>query len=134
MSEGPSSSRTPPTGEPAIYTLISAALFLYFGFFVQLLTYESDPLVQRASVAAFVWMARIVGVGLLLIAGLDYLRVPFSAPLNLAVSALAAAGCIVCGAIWLVNGYAPNGVLLLLFGLLNAASVRGAWRALRRQA
>lgn len=118
------SSRPSQAGDPPWLMLISAGLFLYVGFMLGLQPLDSAPALYQASVHAFVWMARIVGVGLLLtffmaLAGGRY------ALLDRALAAIAAIGCLVCGAVWLLHGD-TQGVLLLLFGAFNAS---GAWRS-----
>ncbi len=109
-----------------LLTLISAGLFLYVGFMLGLAPATGAPFVYKWSVIGFVWMARIVGVGLLVMAALTTARVPAVAVLDLFVSALAAVGCIVVGVIWLAYSD-MDGFIVLLFGLLNGS---GAQRAL----
>lgn len=108
-------------------TVISALLFLYFGFWNPFLVDASESLSQQYSVIAFNWMARIVGIGLLAVAGLSYLRLPFAAALDFFLAVLAAAGCLAAGAIWIFNGYSSTGFIVLVFGLWNASAARSSW-------
>jgi len=84
------------------------------------------------SVTAFVWVARIVGIGMLVVAGLIVLRLPFAHPLNFLMALLATVGCLAAGAVWLAYGD-RSGVLILLFGLLNGSAARSAWLNSRRR-
>lgn len=118
--------------ESPLWTIIIALLFLYLGFFAPFVPNIDDPAVQKVSIHAFNWMARLVGIGLLLIAALSFARVPFVQPLNFVVTLIAAAGCLGAGAIWMANGY-TTGLLILIFGVLNAASARSAWLSWRRR-
>lgn len=120
-----------PDGESPWLTLVSAGLFLYVGFGLGLTGVSGNPLYD-GSVAALTWGARIVGIGLLVSFGLSYFRTPGAALLDLMLAGLAAGGCLVIGAIWLAFADA-QGVLLLLFGLLNASATRAAWARLQWQ-
>ncbi len=62
-----------PTAEFPWMTIVSAGLFLYVGFGLAL-EGASGNAIYDGSVAAFTWGARIVGIGLLVIALLTYLR------------------------------------------------------------
>ena len=126
----PTERRIQPTGESPFWSIISALLFLYIGFGLRL-TGVSDSALYNGSVTVFVWLARIIGIGLLIVAGLAYIRLPFAAPLSFAMGLLATAGCLAIGAIWLVHGDG-SGLLILLFGVLNGGSTRSAWVAWRR--
>ncbi|RMF81716.1 MAG: hypothetical protein D6744_06825 [Planctomycetota bacterium] len=110
-------------------TFISAALFLYVGFGLGLTGISGDP-IYDGSVTALVWMARIVGVGLVLLGAGTMARLPGMTTLNLIVSVLAAGGCAVVGVIWLLWSDG-QGWLLLIFAALNASSARDAWRRWR---
>jgi hypothetical protein len=115
----------PPAGESFLLSLISAGLFLYVGFGLGL-TGISESAVYNGSVTALVWGARGIGIGLLVALGLTYLRVPGVALLDFVLAGLATVGCLIIGVIWLVYSDI-QGVLLLLFGLLNASAARQAW-------
>ena len=127
----PNQPRPPAPVESPFWTIIAALLFLYFGFFGYFIPLADDPPIQRISIHAFNWMARIVGIGLLLAAALAYLQRPAAHPLNFGLAALAALGCLGAGAIWMANGYGM-GLLILVFGLLNAVAARSSWVAWRR--
>ena len=116
---------SPPGGESLLLSLVSAGLFLYVGFGLAM-EGLSDSAFYNGSVAAFTWGARIVGIGLLLTTGMTYFRVPGAAVLDFGLAALAAGGCLLIGVIWLIYGD-WQGVLLLLFGLLNWSAARHAW-------
>jgi hypothetical protein len=116
---------TEPTGD-IFMTLVSAALFLYVGFWSSFDLTGESALLDRA-IVVFNWGARIVGVGLLLVAGLLYLRVRGAALLDLVLAALATLICAVPGAIWIGHGYTRDGFLVLVFALINASATRGAW-------
>ena len=128
-----SAPQPPPTARPLpidggdsiLMSLISAGLFLYVGFMLGLVGISGNP-IYDGSVAAFTWGARIVGIGLLVVVGLNLVRLPGAAMLDLFLSALAALGCLVVGVIWLAFGD-MQGFLLLLFGLLNASAMKAAW-------
>lgn len=124
-------SEAPPSRGSVFATLISAALFLWVGFGLGLVG-VSESAFYNASVTVFVWTARIVGIGLLMVAALVYARVPGALMLDLVMGALAAASCLIVGAIWVAYGTMVNGVLLLIFGAYNANAVRGAWEHWRR--
>ena len=131
-------SQPPPGGESLLLSLVSAGLFLYVGFGLGLVGI-SDSALYNGSVTALVWGARVVGIGLLVTTAMTYIRVPGAVMLDLLLAGLAAAGCLTIGLIWLSNGD-MQGILLLLFGLLNASAARHAWarwqhaRALSRDA
>jgi hypothetical protein len=118
----------PPADSPFM-SIISALLFLYVGFWLHLVGI-SDNQLYNESVTVFVWMARIVGIGLLLVAVLTYARLPLMHTLDLILALLATAGCLITGVIWIACGD-TSGYLLLVFGLLNASAARSAWRLWR---
>jgi hypothetical protein len=126
---GPENRPRPPVAESPFMSIISALLFLYIGFWLRPVG-MSDEELYDGSVAVFVWMARIVGIGLLVVAGLTYLRLPFVYALDLILALLATVGCVATGVIWLAYGDG-SGWLLLIFGLLNASAARAAWRIWR---
>lgn len=115
----------PPVAESPFMSIISALLFLYIGFGMGLIGISGDRL-HDDSVTAFVWMARIVGIGMLVVAGLTYARLPLVYPLNFIMALLATMGCLGVGVIWIAYGDG-SGYLLLIFGLLNASATRTAW-------
>ncbi len=125
MSQQPYSGRGAGSGGTILLTLVSAALFLYVGFVLELSGISGNP-VYDGSVAAFTWGARVVGIGLVLAAGVSALQLPWAAALDFVLSVIAAAGCLGVGAIWLWFSDS-QGLLLVLFGLLNASSAKGAW-------
>jgi len=106
-------------------SLISACLFLYVGFGLGLGSVSGNP-IYDGSITAFVWGARIVGIGLLVVAGLSYWGGGIAHAADLAVATLAAVGCVAVGVIWLAFGD-RDGILVLLFGLLNGSAARAAW-------
>lgn len=125
----------PPPGPPAgatdlgatpLMTLIGAALFLYVGFGLGLIAFESAAPFYRFSVSAFVWMARIVGAGLILVAILEFLNRAAARPLHFVLATLATIGCVFSGGTWLFYGD-TSGWLVLIFGLINATAMRSAW-------
>ena len=118
----------PATFESSIWTLVSAAIFLYFGFVSPFIPFDSDPPAQRYAVLGFTWMGRIVGVGLLVVFLLTMMRVSRVALLELVLAGLATIGCLLCGAIWMAHDYTQQGFLLLIFGLLNASTTHAAWK------
>ena len=125
----PDAPLAPPAGESAFWTLITALIFLYFGFGLGL-EGISDSRVYNLSVAAFVWIARIVGVGLIVVVALQRF-VPRSALwLHVALSAVATVGCVAVGLIWLAHNDWQGlliGILgLLCSGPLRALRIRGA--------
>lgn len=129
MSESPSFQRgtpAPPSGESLLLSLISAGFFLYVGFFLGL-SGISDSAVYNASVAAFTWGARVVGIGLLVSTIMLFFRIPGATLLDLLLTGLAAGGCLIIGAIWLAFGD-MWGIMLLLFGMFNFNSTKNAWR------
>jgi hypothetical protein len=121
--------RPPPVAESPFMSIISALLFLYIGFWLRPVG-MSDSELYNGSVTAFVWMARIVGIGLLVVAGLTYARLPSVNGLDFVLASLATAGCVATGAIWIAYGD-TMGFLLLIFGVLNGSSARAAWRIWR---
>jgi len=130
MNESPTQQQPGPgqarAGQTSFWTIIVALLFLYLGFWAPFVPYADDSTLQKLSIHAFNWMARIVGIGLLLSAALAYGRVSLSQPVDFGLATLAAVGCLGAGTIWLINGYS-TGLLIVIFGVLNAASARAAW-------
>lgn len=126
----PPRSYTPPRPMDAptdiMMTLVSAGLFLYVGFGMGGLVGISSSAIYNGSVTALVWGARIIGIGILGGAALSYMRIPGAVFLDLVISAAATALCVGVGAIWLQHGD-TQGVLLLIFALVNAGATRGAW-------
>lgn len=112
-------------GSSPLMTLISAGLFLYVGFALGLVGVSGNP-VYDGSVTLFVWGARLVGLGLLVIFALELARLPGVVLLDLVVSVLAAAICLGVGVVWLAF-QDRQGALVLLFGLFNGQAARGAW-------
>lgn len=133
--QGDSSRRAePPGGAPldaAMFTLISAAVFLYFGFFRTYSPTADAELVYALSIYTFNWMAKIVGIGLLVVAGLTLARVAFAEWINFGASVLAAIGCLAVGGVWMAYKDG-DGLMILLFGMLNAYSARASYAAARR--
>jgi hypothetical protein len=121
----------PPVAESPFMSIISALLFLYVGFWLRLVG-MSDEWLYDGSVTAFVWMARIVGIGLLVVAALTYARQPFVYPLNFVMALLATIGCLATGVIWIAYGDG-NGLLIVIFGLVNASATRTGWRIWQRR-
>jgi len=116
-------------GGDIVLSLVSAGLFLYVGYV--LLGGTGDP-VYVGSIKALKWGACVVGVGILLTLGMTLARIPGAALLDVAISALAPALCLVVGVIWLIFSD-TDGILLLLFALLNGGATRSAWYRWRRQ-
>jgi len=122
--------RTPQAASgDMLLTLVSAGLFLYVGFGLGWRGISGDALYD-GSVAALIWGARCVGIGILVVLAMTYLHVPGVATLDLVLSGVAGGGCLVIGVIWVVAGD-NDGFLLLLFGLLNASAARNAWQRWR---
>jgi hypothetical protein len=113
-------------GESAMWALISAAIFLYVGFGLGLVGTSGDKLYD-GSVLAFVWMARVVGVALVLVAILLFTGMPGAGFINLTASILATVGCAATGAVWMLHGD-MQGFLLLIFAAVNGSAARRAWQ------
>lgn len=139
MSSEPPGASPSPSAPPAraaggidseVATLVFAAVFLYYGFWFGLVG-TSDSELYNGSVAAFVWMARVVGVGMLLELGVRRFGPALVADrLDLLIGVIAAGGCLIIGGIWVA--YADySGILLLAFGVYNATIVRGTWERVR---
>jgi len=118
-------------GESVMLTLISAALFLYVGFGVSLVGVSQSAFYNN-SVTAFTWGARVVGIALLVVAGLSFTGMAFAVVVDAIVAVVAALGCLIIGGIWVAYGV-TSGWLVLLFGLLNASAARGAISRLLRR-
>ena len=116
----------PAAADSPFMSIISALLFLYVGFGMGLVGISGERLYD-GSVTAFVWMARIVGIGMLVVAGLTYTRLPFTHVLNFILALLATIGCLATGVIWIAYGDS-SGYLLLVFGLVNGSAARSGWR------
>ncbi len=112
-------------GGSAIWSLVAALLFLYVGFGLGLVGVSGNA-IYDGSVTALVWGARIVGIGLLVVAGLDLAKVGFAAALDAMLAGVATVLCLGVGAVWLVYGD-MQGVLLIIFGIVNGSSARNAW-------
>ena len=121
----------PPVAESPFMSIISALLFLYIGFWLRPVGMTGEQ-PYDGSVTAFVWMARIVGIGLLVVAALTYARQPFVYPLNFIMALLATIGCLATGVIWIAYGD-RDGYLIVIFGLLNGSATRTAWRIWQRR-
>jgi hypothetical protein len=120
-----------PRGEFPMITLVSALIFLYVGFGMAM-TGISGNSIYDGSVSGFTLMAKIVGIGLLVVAGLEFFGSRLAIGLDAIVSILAAAGCLLVGAIWIAFSD-MQGILIGAFGLLNSnAAVQACrrWRAL----
>lgn len=127
----PGSDRT----SDALFTLISAGLFLYVGFGLGLTGVSDEPLYNH-SVTALVWGARIIGLALLAMALAVFSGVRVPAAVDCLVGLAATALCLGIGAIWIFHDD-RDGYLLSLFGLVNAIGTRQAWlrwRAVRPSA
>ena len=120
-----SEQRSRAINESPFMSIVSALLFLYVGFGLGLVGVSGDPLYD-GSVTAFVWMAKIVGIGMLAVAAMIYARLQLVYPVNFVLALLATVGCLAAGAVWLAYGDG-SGILILIFGLLNAGGARSAW-------
>lgn len=118
-------------GEPTLITFVSAAIFLYFGFYNSYYPLSTAPPLYALSVHGFTWMARTVGIGLLVVAGLSLAKMPSAELVNLVVSVIAAVGCLAIGVVWMVHNDG-QWIFLLLFGLLNLSAVRASWISVQR--
>lgn len=112
-------------------TIISACLFLYVGFFMSWGPPPEHPIFD-ASVPVWIWGTRSIGIGLLAVAALAYLRVPFVIILDAVISIAAALICLAVGAIWLYFGYHQEGFLIFIFGLFNSRAAIHAAKQLAR--
>ncbi len=126
----PTVPRSEHAGESPLMTLVSAAMFLFVGFMLGLRGASDSP-VYNGSVTLLVWMARAVGIGLLIEAALIHFRAAAAGVVGLLLSCVATVGCLGIGAVWLAHGD-MSGVLLLLFGVLNFGAARSAWKAVGR--
>lgn len=127
--ERPSRVADESVGESLFFTVISALLFLYVGFGMGLRGVSGDA-VYDGSVSAFVWMGRIVGVGLLSVAVMLGLRIPLAGVLEALLASIAAVGCLVVAGVWILHADS-DGYLVAIFGLLNSFVAWGAWKRLR---
>jgi hypothetical protein len=116
----------------AIYAFASAALFLYYGFMLAPKG-VSDSQVYNISVLAFVWTARIIGVGMLLVGLMSLARVRSAAMIELVLAWLATIACLGAGAIWVAHGDVATGILPLVFGIVNGMAASDALRRVRYQ-
>ena len=112
-------------------TIISAGLFIWVGFFMGWDPPAEHP-VFDASVPVWVWGTRSIGIGLLLVAAMTYMRIGSVVYLDALISIAAAAICLGVGAIWLYFGYQSEGLLILIFGLFNSRAAIHAARQLTR--
>lgn len=127
----PSERKAPAlVGESPLMSLVSACLFLYVGFGLGLTGISGKPLYD-GSITALVWGSRVVGVGLLAVALLAFTGSPIALALDVILGGAAAAGCLVIGLIWMFHSD-TQGLLLMLFGLLNASAAASAWRLWRQ--
>lgn len=115
--------------EPPLMTLVSALLFLYVGFGMGLVGISKSE-IYNASVGAFVWGARGIGIGLLLVAALSFARVQAVLWLDLILGAAATTVCVLVGIIWVGHGD-MQGILLFAFALLNGSSTMASLRRYR---
>src|SRR5690606_34937849 len=96
----PHGQRPAAPGEGPLMTFVSAAIFLYVGFVLAPVGVSGNAIYDN-SVTAFTWMARIVGVGLVIVGLLILMRVPGAGAIDLGASVLATLGCLIPGLIWL---------------------------------
>lgn len=127
------SSPAPAVDESPMWTLIAAILFLYVGFYVAYAPLNNQLTVYNVSLTGFTWMARIVGVGLLGVAAMAFVRVPGVRALDFVLAVMAAVGCLATGLIWVLHRD-NDGFLVGLFGLVNAMAARSAWYAWKGRA
>lgn len=110
---------------PNVVTLVSAGLFLYVGFGLGVIGISDQPL-YNASVDWLVWNARIIGGALLALFVLELTPLRFVPVARLMISGAATLLCVAVGGIWLMySDY--DGILLLVFGALNASGTYDAW-------
>lgn len=112
-------------GELAFFPLIAGGVFLYYGF--NLLPGDNGVAAYDFAIDLFRWMARIVGVGLLVVAGLAFMKQPAARVLDLVISSLACLGCLIVGGIWIFYGD-NDGLLILLLAAVNGWSAQAAWQ------
>lgn len=115
----------PDGGSDLLVSLISAGLFLYVGFGLSMVGVSQNPLYD-GSVALFTWGARIIGIAILVGAGLSVARLPVASLIDLLIAAAATGLCAVVGVIWLLFSD-MQGLLILLFALLNGRAAQNAW-------
>lgn len=124
--QGPAPAPPARDGGAPLMSLISAALFLYVGFGLGLRGVSSQP-VYDGSVTLLVWMARVVGIGLLCVAALEFAGVRGAALFDALLAGIAAVVCLGVGGVWIA--YADSqGWLLFIFALVNASAARSAWQ------
>lgn len=115
------------SADSGLATIVFAFIFLYYGFWSPLIG-VSESGFYNGSVAAFTWMARAVGIGMLLEVAVRRFGGPTIADrLDLLVGVIAAGGCLVIGGVWVA--FADySGILLLAFGVYNGTVLRSSWR------
>lgn len=121
--------RASPDKTDSFFSLLSAAAFGYFGFYVGLRG-ASQSWLYNASVDAFTWMSKGLAIGLLLVAlsGLAGFRPGLL--LDAILSGLAMVACLLIGVIWLVYGDS-SGILILILGGVCGTAARGLLRKWR---
>lgn len=119
----------PDFGRDSVLSLVSAGLFLFVGFAMGLVGISESAL-YNGSVTALVWGARVIGIGILVVMALEYLRLGLAIVLDLMIAVLATVLCLVVGLIWIISTDL-QGFLLLLFGLLNGSTALAAWQRWR---
>ena len=119
-----------PPRESPFWALVSAALFLYMGFVLVPEGISGDA-VYDTSVSAFVWMARVAGIALLVVAALAFIRHRLAIWAALVVDAFATVTCWIPGLIWLTRGADAFALLIVLFGLVHAGAAGNSWVAWR---
>ncbi len=136
MSVSPEPASPPPVGMPAgesgFWTIITALIFLYLGFGLGL-EGISDSRLYNLSVSAFVWIARIVGLGLIAVVALARFAPRLARGLHMALSAVATIGCIAVGIVWIVHSDA-QGLLIAILGILCAGPLMTLLRRLSGEA
>lgn len=136
MSVPPEPAPTPPAGPSAgdsgFWTVITALIFLYLGFGLGL-EGISDSRAYNLSVTAFVWIARVVGIGLIAVVVLSRVWPRASAWLYVALSAVATVGCVAVGVVWIAHSDA-QGLLIAILGLLCAGPLMALFRRLSGEA
>lgn len=116
--------------ETPLSLLISGLIFLYVGFGMNMRGVSGNALYD-GSVSTFTWMSKLLGILFVAAWGLSLMKVPVALGVDL-LSLLAAVGCLVIGGMWLYFGDS-QGILLLIFGLINASAARGLLNRLLRR-
>jgi len=114
----------------AFSALVAGVLMILVGFWMGLQGVSQSE-VYNTSVTAFVWLMRVGGISMLLVALLAFVGWERVLALDAVLATVIGAGMALVALLWLANSDLINGVLILVFGGLFVRSGTQSWQAFR---